>query len=198
MTEPMNIIDEAPVQDQDLLLRLNQYFDVLDQRLRHGQGWFIFNASGSRLSRIASFIAAKLAQDHATINAFQVPWRDFALNAYVHEVGLNEIGPRNDGTFATDHQRHEFELARLVTDATRERLLYSDMLVLVGMKPSTLPEASFLDQMIDERYRNRLSTILLTGAMPEGLQAEINGVDPSGTLWTRLFGRMYETSLVAL
>jgi len=198
MTEPMNTIEEAPVQDQDLLLRLNLYFDVLDQRLRHGQGWFIFNATGSRLSRIAGFISAKLAQDHASINAYQVPWRDFALNAYVNEIGLNEIRPREDGSFATEQQRHEFELARLVTDDTRERLLYSDMLVLVGMKPSTWPEASFLDRMIDERYRNRLSTILLTGAMPDGLKAEINEVDPTGTLWSRLFGRMYETSLVAL
>jgi hypothetical protein len=76
--------------------------------------------------------------------------------------------------------------------------MYSDMLVLIGMKPSAWHEASFLDRMIDERYRQRLATILLTSDMPHTLESEFEEVDPSGTLWSRLFGRMYETSLVAL
>jgi hypothetical protein len=198
MTDAQHFIDEAPVQDQDLLLRLNQYFDALDQRLRHGQGWFIFNANGPRLSRIASFIDARLRQDHAAIDSYLLPWRDFALNAFVYQVGLAEIAPRGDGSFESDHQRHEFELARQVTDEARERLLSSDMLVLIGMRPAAWHEATFLDQTIDERYRKKLATILLTNQMPARLQAEFNDVDPSGTLWSRVFNRMYETSLVAL
>ena len=98
MVDAAAFIEQAPVQDQDLLLRLNLYFDVLDQRLRHGQGWFIFNAAGSRLNRIAGFIQAKLAADHASVDSYLMPWRDFALSAYVNEVGLAEIGPGKDGS----------------------------------------------------------------------------------------------------
>lgn len=198
MTDAASLIEQAPVQDQDLLLRLNLYFDVLDQRLRHGQGWFIFNATGGRMNRIAGFIQAKLSSDHASVDSYLMPWRDFAISAYVNEVGLAEIGPGDDGTFSTEQQKREFELARHVTADTCDRLMYSDMLVLIGMKPSTWHEASFLDRMIDERYRHKLATILLTNDMPHKLQSEFDVVDPSGTLWSRLFGRMYETSLVAL
>jgi hypothetical protein len=198
MNEAAAIIEQAPIQDQDLLLRLNQYFDVLDQRLRHGQGWFIFNAAGNRMTRIASFIQAKLSADHSSVETCLMPWRDFAISAYVNEIGLAEIGPGDDGSFPSEHHKHEFELARHVTADTCDRLMYSDMLVLIGMQPSTWHEASFLDRMIDERYRHRLATILLASDMPHKLQLEINEVDPSGTLWSRLFDRMYETSLVAL
>jgi hypothetical protein len=198
MSEAAAIIEQAPIQDQDLLLRLNQYFDVLEQRLRHGQGWFIFNASGNRMNRIASFIQAKLSSDYSSLDTFLMPWRDFAISAYVNEVGLAEIGPGEDGTFQSEQRKREFELARHVTADTCDRLMYSDMLVLIGMKPSSWHEASFLDRMIDERYRHRLATILLASDMPHKLQLEIDEVDPSGTLWSRLFERMYETSLVAL
>ena len=198
MTDVSHIIDEAPVQDQDLLLRLNHYFDALDQRLRLGQGWFIFNAAGPRLGRIASFIDGRLRQEHASVNSYLTPWRDFALNAFVYEVGLPELAPRNQAGFTTEHQKHEFELARQVTDDARERLLYSDVLVLIGMRPSAWHEATFLDQTIDERYRRKLATILLTSAMPEKLESDFRDVDPSGVLWPRVFSRMYETSLVAL
>lgn len=197
MTDAQHFIDEAPVQDQDLLLRLNHYFEALDQRLRHGQGWFIFNASGPRLSRIAGFIDARLRQDYASIDSCLLPWRDFALNAFVYQVGLPEITPR-DGSFATEHQRHEFELARQLTDQAQERLLTSDMLVLIGMRPAAWHEAALLDQTIDERYRKKRATILLTNQMPETLKADFDDVDPTGTLWSRVFGKMYETSLVAL
>lgn len=198
MADAAALIEQAPIQDQDLLLRLNLYFDVLEQRLRHGQGWFIFNASGRRMNRIAEFIQAKLTADHASVDSYLMPWRDFAISAYVNEVGLAEIGPGKDGEFPSEQQKHEFELARHVTADTCDRLMYSDMLVLVGMKPKAWHEASFLDRMIDERYRHRLATILLASDMPHKLQSEIDGVDPSGMLWSRLFERMYETSLVAL
>jgi hypothetical protein len=198
MTDAAALIEQAPIQDQDLLLRLNQYFDVLDQRLRHGQGWFIFNAAGGRLNRIAGFIQAKLSGDYATVDSYLMLWRDFALSAYVNEVGLAEIGPGRNGEFPTEQQKHEFELARHVTEDTCARLMYSDMVVLIGMQPSNWHEALFLDRTIDERYQRKLATILLTSDMPHTLQSEFDGVDPSGKLWSRVFERMYETSLVAL
>ena len=46
MTDSQTLIDEAPLQDRDLLQRMNLYFDGFDQRLRQGQGWLIFNARG--------------------------------------------------------------------------------------------------------------------------------------------------------
>ena len=117
MIDAAAFIEQAPVQDQDLLLRLNLYFDVLDQRLRHGQGWFIFNAGGSRLNRIAGFIQAKLASDHAGVSSYLMPWRDFALSAYVNEVGLSEIGPGKDGQFRSEHHRIRHCLrARMVVE----------------------------------------------------------------------------------
>jgi hypothetical protein len=127
-----------------------------------------------------------------------MPWRDFALSAYVNEVGLAEIGPGKDGAFQSEVQKREFELARHVTEDTCTRLMYSDMLVLIGIRPTSWHEASFLDRMIDERYRQRLATILLTADMPHTLESEFDEVDPSGMLWPRLFDRMYQTSLVAL
>jgi hypothetical protein len=54
MTDAAELIEQAPVQDRDLLQRLSLYFDMLDQRLRNGQGWFIFNASGRDSSRPSS------------------------------------------------------------------------------------------------------------------------------------------------
>ena len=70
--------------------------------------------------------------------------------------------------------------------------------MLIGLKPHHWHEATFLDRTIDERYRKRLATILLTPDMPKELQAEFETVDPTRTFWPRLFQRMYETSLVAL
>jgi hypothetical protein len=77
-------------------------------------------------------------------------------------------------------------------------VLHTDLLVLIGLKPSFWHEATFLDQTIEERYRQRLATILLTPDMPQQLEAEFQSLDPSRTFWSRLFERMYETSLVAL
>lgn len=198
MADGYDFIEQAPVQDQDLLLRLNQYFDGLDQRIRHGQGWLIFNATGTRLQRIASFIQGKLTVDHATVDSFLLPWRDFAINAYVSEVGLREIGPGTDGLFASDAQKHEFELARHVSADVSDRLMYSDIVVLVGMRPSTWHEALVLDRTIDERYQRRLATILLATDMPHQLESKFGSVDPTGVVWERLFGRLYERNLVAL
>jgi hypothetical protein len=198
MTDAAELIEQAPIQDRDLLQRLSLYFDMFDSRLRSGQGWFIFNASGSRLNRIAGFIQARLDQDHSSVNSYLMPWRDFAISAYVNEIGLPEIAPSDGKTFQSKEQRDAFEVGRRVTDDTCQRLKYSDLVVLVGMHPSNWHEALFLDRTIDDRYNQRLATILLAADMPHQLEVEFESLDPSGALWTRLFGRMYETSLVAL
>jgi len=198
MTDASDLIQQAPLQDRDLLLRLSLYFDAFEHRLRQGQGWFIFNAGGGRSQRIATFIEHRVSEHAPAVDAYLMPWRDFALSAYVNEVGLPELVPPAETGSDDPIAKREYEVARFVTDETCERLKFSDLLVLTGLKPHHWHEATFLDRMLDERYRNRLATILLTPDMPTELQAEFESLDPSKTFWPRLFQRMYETSLVAL
>ncbi|MCC6791526.1 MAG: hypothetical protein IT336_07580 [Thermomicrobiales bacterium] len=197
MTDAVDFIDQAPLQDRDLLNRLSSYFDAFDQRLRQGQGWFIFNASPGRSNRIATFIQHRISEYEPTISAYMMSWRDFALSAYVNEVGLPKLTPTGEAE-PDPAAKLGYEVAKYVTTETRERMMFSDLLVLTGLKPYHWHEATFLDRTIDERYRNRLATILLTPVLPTELQAEFETVDPTGTFWPRLFQRMYETSLVAL
>jgi hypothetical protein len=198
MADASDLIEQAPLQDRDLLLRLSLYFDAFEHRLRQGQGWFIFNAGGGRSHRIATFIQHRISEHEPSVNAYLMPWRDFALSAYVNEVGLSELLPSEEARSGNPVAKREYEVARFVTADTCERLKFSDLLVLTGLKPHHWHEATFLDRMIDERYRNRLATILLTPDMPTELQAEFETLDPTRTFWPRLFQRMYETSLVAL
>jgi hypothetical protein len=197
MADAARIIDQAPLQDRDLLQRLSLYFDALDHRLRQGEGWFIFNAPGTRANRIASFMRHRAADYESSVTTCFMPWRDFALSAYVKEIGLPELTPGERGT-NDERARREYELAVQVTHNTCELVLHTDLLVLIGLKPSFWHEATFLDQTIEERYRQRLATILLTPDMPQQLEAEFQSLDPTQTFWSRLFQRMYETSLVAL
>ena len=197
MADATAIVEQAPLQDQDLLQRLSSYFDAFDTRLKKGQGWFIFNAAPSRSSRIAAFIQTRLGEHGSTVSSYVVSWRDFALSAYVNEVGLPQLAPEaEEGRDA--RLMREVELAQRVTRDTLDHLVFSDLLVLVGLKPSKPHEAVFLDRTIDGRYRQRLATILLTPDKPEELAAEFADLDPTRTYWERLFTRMYETSLVAL
>jgi hypothetical protein len=174
------------------------YFDAFEHRLRQGQGWFIFNAAGGRSSRIATYIQHRLSDYYPGVSAFMVAWRDFALSAYVNEVGLPELAPRVEWRAADPKARKEYELAKNLTEDTWQRMLGSDLLVLLGLKPSHRHEATFLDRTIDGRYRQRRATILVTPDLPQELEAEFESVDPTNTYWDRLFSRMYETSLVAL
>lgn len=198
MADETELLEQAPLQDRDLLLRMSNYFDCLEMRLRRGQGWFIFNAGSARAERITTFINRRLAEADRGIDHVLVPWRDFALSAYVTEVGMSELGPTPAGTFPTNEAKHGYELAKHLTEETRERLVFSDLLVLVGLRPSYWHEATFLDRMLDERSRNRLATILMTPEMPTELEASFRSLDPTRTFWPRLFQRMYESSLVAL
>lgn len=190
MTTASDQIELAPLQDRDLLHRLSLYFDALEQKLRQGQGWFIFNAPGGRSNRIARFINTRMVEDYPGISSYMMPWRDFAISAYVQSAGLTEPDPAAD--------TREQKIAKKITDQTWSKLLSSDLVVLLGLKPAHWYEATLLDQAIDERYRQRLATILVTPDLPTQLESEYGLVDPTHTFWDRLFTRMYETSLVAL
>ena len=188
-------IEQAPIQDRDLLQRLSLYFDAVDTRLRQGQGWFIFNAPDGRSHRIASFMQERLSQHQPPVSYFMMPWRDFALSAYVTEVGLPELAPAVARDSAA---RREFDLATRVTSSTWTRMLSTDLLIMVGLRPSRLHEAALLDRTIESRHAQKLATILLTPEMPHELEAKFGTVDPSQAHWDRIFHRMYESSLVAL
>jgi hypothetical protein len=188
-------IDQAPIQDRDLLQRLSLYFDAVDHRLRHGEGWLIFNAGGRRSRRIAGFIQHRLAEHRPPVSYYLLPWRDFALSAYVTEVGLPSLAPnvRKDARVQA-----EFDLAARVTSSTWTRMLSTDLLVVVGCKPAYRHEAELLDRTLENRLSQRLATILMTPDMPAELEAELETVDPERDYWQSIFGRMYETGLVAM
>jgi hypothetical protein len=192
------MLEQASVQDKDLLLRLSLYFDSFDQRIRQGQGWFIFNANGGRGTRISRFIERRLADHHPGVRSFVIPWRDFALSAYVNEVGLPQLEPQvplpDDGSRLSK----ELALARQVTADVWQQCSSVEVLMLVGLKPAHSHEIQFLDRAIDERYRQRRATILVTPETPQNLEAGVESLDPTHVYWDRLFTRMYETSLVAL
>jgi hypothetical protein len=197
MTTASELIEQAPLQDRDLLLRLSLYFDAFEHRLRQGQGWMIFNAAASRSTRIATFIQHRIAEYNDSVTAYMLPWRDFALNAYVTEVGLAKLTPPEEGRL-DDRAKAGYEVAKHISAETNDRLMFSDLLVLTGLKPNHMHEAMFLDRTIEERYRKRLATILVTPDFPNELEAEFRTVDPTSTVWPRVFQRMYETSLVAM
>ena len=171
MTDASSMIQQAPLQDRDLLTRMSLYFEGLDQRLKQGQGWFIFNADTGRMQRIAGYIDSRLRQDFPEVFSHSMLWRDFAISAYVNEIELGELEPAGAPSAVNVAAKREYELARRVTEDTCERLQFSDLLILIGLRPKSWHEATFLDRTIAERHRNRLATILLTQQMPQTLEA---------------------------
>jgi hypothetical protein len=188
-------VDQAPMQDRDLLQRLSVYFDAVDTRIRQGQGWFIFNAGAGRSRRISIFIQRRLAEHTPPVSHYMMPWRDFALSAYVTQEALPGLAP----SVAIDARiRDEFDLAARVTTQTWTQMLSTDLLVLIGLKPASRHEADLLDRTLASRHDQRLPTILMTPVMPQQLAAELETADPAAFYWDRIFQRMYDTSLVAL
>lgn len=198
MSDAAELVDQAPVQDRDLLQRLSLYFDAFEQRLRQGEGWFIFNAEGKRGKRISTFIERRLDDVGADVDACMMPWRDFALSAYVNEVGLPELAPKVQSDESNARLRREYEFAREVTQQVWQRCQSSELLVVTDLRPRQSHEAAYLDRTVEQRYSTRKATILLTPEMPSELEADLRSIDPTQTTWNRLFSRMYETSLVAL
>lgn len=198
MSESTELVEQAPVQDRDLLQRLSLYFDAFEQRLRQGEGWFIFNAEGKRGKRISTFIERRLDDVGLDVDACMMPWRDFSLSAYVTEIGLPELEPRLHAEEGNERLRREFEFARQVTEHVWQRCESAELLVVTDLRPRQTHEAAFLDRTVEQRYATRRATILLTPEMPAELEADLRNIDPTHSTWNRLFSRMYETSLVAL
>lgn len=190
-----SVIDLAPIQDRDLLQRLSIYFDAVEQRLRLGEGWMIFNASGRRSRRISGFIQHRLAEQQPPVAYFMLPWRDFAISSYVTEVGLPILAPE---VSRSPRAEAEFNLAAKVTSSIWTRMLSTDLLVLMGCKPEHRHEIELLDRTLASRHGQKLATILMTPDMPQQLEAGLANVDPERRYWESIFGRMYESGLVAM
>ncbi len=192
------MLDEArlSVQDRDLLGRLSQYFNNMPMRLREGQGWLIFNAHRARAARIVRFIGEQVAGYRPLLSSYFLAWRDFALNSYM--VNVEQVGTRNPAPTESAHVQREYRIADRVSQDMYYHMLYSDIFVLSGVAPSHLHEAQHLDAVAEQRHNRKLATILITPRMPDELAADLRALDPTGELWKRFFGRVYETSLIAL
>ena len=188
--------EQTSLQDMDLLSRLTQFFEALDQHLRAGLGWFIFNARGQRGARITAFILGRLADYQLLYSYYFVPWRDFALNAYMVEVELQSMAAQRQ--VLQGRVRQEYDIATRVSRDNLAKMMVSDLLIVAGVLPQHRHELVFLDQAVERRYQHRLSTILITPAQPHELAFEIERVAPGERYWERLFERMYERSLIAL
>jgi hypothetical protein len=190
-----SMIDQAPIQDRDLLQRLSIYFDAVEQRLRHGEGWMIFNAGSRRSRRISGFIQHRLAEQRPPVSYFMLPWRDFAISSYVTEVGLPILAPE---VTHSPRAEAEFNLAAKVTSSIWTQMLSTDLLVLMGCKPAHRHEIELLDRTLASRQGQKLATILMTPEMPQQLEADLAHVDPERRYWESIFRGMYETGLVAM
>jgi hypothetical protein len=195
MVDGEPLIEHAPIQDRDLLQRLSLYFDTVEHRLRNGEGWLIFNAGSQRARRIATFIQFRLSEHRPPVSYFLMPWRDLALSAFVTEIGMPSLVPV---VSSDERARAEFDLAARVTSSTWTTMLSTDLLVVIGCKPAHRHEVELLDRTLANRHAHKLATILMTPDMPQQLEAELETVDPNGRYWDSIFGRMYETGLVAM
>ncbi len=191
------MIDEArlSVQDRDLLGRLTQYFNNVQLRLREGQGWLIFNANRQRAARISQFIGERVAEYRPLLSNYFLPWRDFALNAYMVNVEL--AGVKEPELVGDANVQREYKIAGRVSQDICYHMLYSDLFVLSGIAPAHLHEASHLDTVLEQRHQRKLASILISSRTPEELARDLRTLDPSGELWNRFFHRAYETSLIA-
>lgn len=187
--------DAMPLQDLDLFTRLTQYFDSIELNLRAGTGWFIFNSSGSRASRITAFIGSRIRELGPFVSAYLIPWREFSLNSYMVGVELQSI-PEPDTL--EGKAKTEFDIASRVSRDHMVKLVASDLLVLTGLQPTHPHELEFLDETVARRYNQRLSTILISPKLPHELYGSFQNIAPGAQLWDRLFARMYERSLIAL
>lgn len=194
------MIENISVQDRDLLGRLSVYFDSIDLRLREGQGWLIFNADRKRAGRIGRFIGDRLHEYQPLVSFYMVPWRDFALNAYVLKVELPASVPPSGEAPADPRQQQEYAIAGRVSQDMYYQMRYCDLFVLSGVDPAHPHELGYLDQIIAERLQSQRPSILMTPRMPHELEDGFRalGRDVGGQVWERFFQRLYDTCLIAL
>jgi len=192
-----HLIDQAPLQDVDLLQRLNHYFLTLDFRLRQGQGWVIYNTAGTRAGRITRFLQEALHGADVPFSHYFLPWRDFALTSYLVEVELRAASGRDDTM--SERAKSEYAIATSVSRQTLARMVTADLLILSGLAPQHEHEVSYLDETIERRYKGRLATILLTPGQPHELASSVSRLAHGGEqTWIRLSTRLYETNLIAV
>jgi hypothetical protein len=190
--------DDINVQDRDLLNRLTAYLDTIDTRVRQGQGWFIFNAQRARAARIAQYLLMGLRGHAPIVSHTLMPWRDFALNAYVTEVALPREEQEAPAPEPESRRDNEQRLARRISREAQWRALNVDILILIDLAPAHIHEINFLRGILSSRHRLHLPTVLMTPLMPDGLKAAMAAVDAEGDAWDELWGQMYETSLIAV
>ena len=197
MFDSAHIFDDVPLQDVDLLQRLNQYFATLDVRLRHGQGWLIYNVKGARGARITNFLLGQLSDVGVVFTHFFLPWRDFALTSYLVEVELQSLAEQERDL--PERARQEFAIASRVSRQTLARMVTADLLILTGLAPSQPHEVQYLDDTIERRCQQRLATILLTPEQPHELAADVARLANGGeATWQRMNERLYKTNLIAV
>jgi hypothetical protein len=200
MVSGLYLVDGMSVQDRDLLTRLTQYFETLETRLAQGQGWFIFNAGGPRAAWLGRFIQARVAEYRPLISSFVMPWRDFALNAYMTEVELPahaEAGPAGAAN-APSHLQDEYRIATGVSRATGFQMRQCDLLVVMGVRPTQQHEAALLGATVGQRHARRRATMLLSPLAPHDLEVTLASIEGGEAVWNDLWASMYERSLVAL
>jgi hypothetical protein len=197
MFEGAHLIEQVPLQDVDLLQRLTQYFSTLDVRLRQGQGWLIYNASGNRAGRISRFMLERLQATDLPFSHYFLPWRDFALTSYLLQRELNDVGDRADEM--SERERREYQIATRVSRQTLARMATADLLILSGLTPQHAFEVDYLDKTIDRRYTSRLATIILTPEQPHELALDVARIGDNGDeVWARMSTKLYETNLIAV
>jgi hypothetical protein len=191
--------ENVSVQDRDLLGRLSAYFDTIDARLREGQGWLIFNADRTRSRRIAQFIGDRLREYRPMLSSYLLPWRDFALNAYMLKVELVRNAAPADGA-SDPHQQQGYAIAGRVSQDMYFQMRYCDLFVLSGVAPAYRHEVDYLDQVLGERYQNRRASILISPCMPDELASKFATLVPfnGNEAWKRLFHQLYDRCLIAL
>ncbi|HVB97411.1 MAG TPA: hypothetical protein VNG11_06735 [Chloroflexota bacterium] len=194
------MIENVSIQDRDLLGRLSVYFDGIDQRLREGQGWLIFNADPRRANRISRFIGDRLREYRPLVSSYMIPWRDFALNAYMLKVELVSGSSPPPDLPPNSRQQQEYAIAGRVSQDMYYQMRYCDLFVLHGVNPSYPHELGYLDQIMADRHQNRRASILITPRMPHELAAGFQSLahDDGNEAWRRFFSRLYETCLIAL
>ena len=196
----MILLDNVSLQDRDLLGRLTLYFQSLEARIKEGQGWLIFSCDRGRSSRITRFMLEKLAERRPFVSYYHVPWRDFALNAYMLKVELRgaeepalltEVPP-------ADRTAVERDIAGRVTRDQFYQMRFADVLLLSGLAPAHAHEIEHLDAVLTERLARRLPTMLLTPRAPHELLGDYNRFAGGDRAWARFYDGMYGSSLIAL
>jgi hypothetical protein len=194
------LLDNVSVQDRDLLSRMTHYFANLETRIKEGQGWLIFSCNRARATRISRFVLERLAERRPFVSYYHVPWRDFALNAYMLKVELKdqaepEVPP---GIIVPDRATVERDIAGRVTRDQFYQMRFADVLLLSGLAPAHAHEVEHLDSVMGERFARRLPTIVLTPRAPHDLVDDFRRFAGGELAWGRLYDGMYGTSLIAL